>query len=348
MTTGFTTLPVEDAFQITGTRQRVLVVGYGSGCGGDVYEAMIAESLATHFDVRLRNMAASQSIPRWLRGPVTYGKLARSLSGRGSCDIAVKTFNAALFKSHMPKRSIVVVHHLGAPNGIIYAAIERQIMKQLSDVGAIVVVSDYWNQRLLQLGFRNVHKIYNGFRTEEFVFQPEEIDMFKRRWGLLGKPILYLGNWQKHKGSCEAFEALQALDVHFVASGHTGSHGRLRCMFLDRREYLCLLKASTVVITMSQFEEGWCRTAHESMLCGTPVVGSGKGGMKELLWGGGQIICASFSGLSTAVELLLHNEKTRAQLIDTGSNYARRFTFGIFQKAWINLATDVLNRRLMN
>ena len=55
---------------------------------------------------------------------------------------------------------------------------------------------------------------------------------------------------------------------------------------LNYKEYLCLLKASSVVVTMSKFKEGWCLTAHEAMLCKTPVIGSGKGGMRELLEGG--------------------------------------------------------------
>ena len=44
-----------------------------------------------------------------------------------------------------------------------------------------------------------------------------------------------------------------------------------------------LLQAASVAVTMSKFNEGWCRTAHEAMLCKTPVVGSGMGGMGELL-----------------------------------------------------------------
>ena len=62
-------------------------------------------------------------------------------------------------------------------------------------------------------------------------------------------------------------------------------------MKLSFQEYLILLKASTVVLTMSLFKEGWCRVAHEALLLGTPVIGSGAGGMTEVLAQGGGIIC---------------------------------------------------------
>ena len=34
---------------------------------------------------------------------------------------------------------------------------------------------------------------------------------------------------------------------------------------------------------MSTFKEGWCRVLHEAAIHGTPILGSGLGGMRELL-----------------------------------------------------------------
>ena len=69
-------------------------------------------------------------------------------------------------------------------------------------------------------------------------------------------------------------------------------------------DYLKLLKASWVVLTMSKFKEGWCRTAHEAMLLKTPVIGSGTGGMRELLENGKQIVCPEFDNLREKVKYL--------------------------------------------
>ena len=38
---------------------------------------------------------------------------------------------------------------------------------------------------------------------------------------------------------------------------------------------------------MSEFKEGWCRVLHEAAIHSTPILGSGLGGMNELLEIGG-------------------------------------------------------------
>ena len=58
---------------------------------------------------------------------------------------------------------------------------------------------------------------------------------------------------------------------------------------------------------MSKFLEGWNRTAHEAMLCRTPVIGSGTGGMRELLLGGQQIICEDIKTLPEIVDYAIKN-----------------------------------------
>ena len=52
-------------------------------------------------------------------------------------------------------------------------------------------------------------------------------------------------------------------------------------------EYNVLLKNAKGTICMSEFKEGWCRVLHEAAIHGTPILGSGLGGMKELLEIGG-------------------------------------------------------------
>jgi glycosyltransferase involved in cell wall biosynthesis len=215
-------------------------------------------------------------------------------------------------------------------------------LKNLAGSNAtLVVVSEYWNQRLREKGFRNVCKIYNAFRNEEFVFRQQEIEAFKRKYGLADKPIIYLGNYKLLGGTNCAFEALRDLDAHLIASSSTRTPTRtpVRSLALGRQEYLKLLKASALAVIMSQFAEGWCRNAHEAMLCGTPVVGSGKGGMRELLGAGQQIICDDFRSLRAAVEGLLRYADTKVQLGQAGYGYASQFTYEKFRTQWLELAS---------
>ena len=85
---------------------------------------------------------------------------------------------------------------------------------------------------------------------------------------------------------------------------------------------------------MSEFDEGWCRTAHEGMLTRTPVIGSGRGGMRELLVGGKQIITEEPRELRQAVLGYLRDPNRRAGAGQQGFDYAATFTFEQFQGAW--------------
>ena len=67
-----------------------------------------------------------------------------------------------------------------------------------------------------------VEIIYNPFDFKEFTFSDDDIDKFKIKYQLSGKPIIYLGNCQKAKGVVEAYEALKGLDAHLVTSGTKG------------------------------------------------------------------------------------------------------------------------------
>ena len=93
---------------------------------------------------------------------------------------------------------------------------------------------------------------------------------------------------------------------------------------------------------MSKFKEGWCRTAHEAMLFKTPVIGSGVGGMRELLKGGNQIICKDFNELKEEVKILLENLEERAKMGERGYNFVKDFTLERFNKEWRDTIKKIL------
>jgi len=96
-----------------------------------------------------------------------------------------------------------------------------------------------------------------------------------------------------------------------------------------------------MVIAMSKFKEGWCRTAHEAMLLKTPVIGSGLGGMQELLEGGKQIVCKDFKNLKEKAEYLLKHTEIKNEIGQNGYYFARKFTSERFESEWLNLINDI-------
>ena len=131
--------------------------------------------------------------------------------------------------------------------------------------------------------------------------------------------------------------SLKDMEVHLVTSGRKEVDLPILNLNLDYRDYLLLLKSSSVVITMSKFKEGWNRTAHEAMLCKTPVIGSGLGGMRELLEGGNQIICEDFSDLKEQVSYALDHP----EMGEKGFEFARQFTVERFNDEWVRLIERV-------
>ena len=205
----------------------------------------------------------------------------------------------------------------------------------------IVLFYDFWKNYFLKKGYSNVYKIYLGFDLTDFAINNEEILEFKRKFNFKEKPIIYIGNCQKAKGVVETYNALKDLDAYLVTSGEPKVKIPAINLNLEYKDYLKLLSASSLVITMSKFKEGWCRTAHEAMLLRTPVIGSGSGGMKELLEGGKQADCQDCSLLREKVEYLLNHPEKRKKVAEEGYNYAKEFTLEKFDKDWLNLIKNI-------
>jgi glycosyltransferase involved in cell wall biosynthesis len=215
--------------------------------------------------------------------------------------------------------------------------LEKIFYHHLKKADAIITISKYWQNHFLERGYSNVHLIYNAFDLGQFQFEGEEVLEFKRRFRLVNKPIIYLGNCQRLKGVVEAYKHLKDLDAHLVTSGRKEVDIPALNLNLDYRNYLLLLRSSSVVVTMSKFAEGWNRTAHEAMLCKTPVIGSGLGGMRELLEGGKQIICHRFDELKEKVYYALDHP----ELGERGFEFGAQFTVEKFNEEWLSLVRQM-------
>jgi len=315
--------------------------------GGVIYNEQAREALADSFNVEL-----VVSEPKYLN-KFRYFKIPESLfylmGLKGNKDLWIRDFYSTLtmpFDKTIGK-NMAVIHHddfSGFPVFVrpIFKIAQRFFYKNLKKVDVIVTVSEYWRKYFLDKGYKNVYKIYNGFNLKDFDISEKEVIDFKNKYNLSGKQIIYLGNCQKAKGVVESYNALEDLDAYLVTSGKRKVKIPNINLDLDYKDYLKLLKASSVVLTMSKFKEGWCRTAHEAMLCKTPVIGSGKGGMKELLDGGKQIVCQDFKNLKKEVEYLLNNPEEREKRGNSGYDFAKEFTLEKFKQEWLGLIKKII------
>jgi glycosyltransferase involved in cell wall biosynthesis len=274
-----------------------------------------------------------------------YVYKARLLKYEG--DVVVRDLYSTVFAPFDPKRkNVVMLHHLDRrtfKNKLFGEYFVARVFRNILRADVVVVVSEHWRDVLREKGCRHVQVVYNSYDLSQFEFTETELRAFKDQLGVPeGKPIVYLGTARPEKGYLEAYEALKDMDAVFVVSGRKQvCHPPIRQYDLQYGDYLRLLHISDVAITMSKFDEGWCRNAAEAMLCGTPVVGSARGGMKELLTKGGQVVCDAFSDLPRCVGALLANSQERRRIGRRGQAFAAQFNQDYFQKAWLDLVDSL-------
>ena len=308
--------------------------------GAYVYEYLAAHALAERYHVTMDPMAVRGQRENSL---AYYCRLHRqSLPG----EAFVKSPSVIVHgKRHPAAIDLGILHH-------IYFASKKQSLKgklslqilhrRLRELDVVVTVSRYWQEYLEGIGCRKVKVIHNGFDLHEYTLTDNQIADFRQRYNLpFQRPLIYIGYTRGDKGVFDVYEALKDTDYTLVMTGQPASRPAIpiRHLLLNRHDYLCLLSACDIVLSMSQIEEGWSRISHEALLCGTPVIGSGSGGMQELLDGASQPTCKNIRDLPAVVSEVLVN---RHEIAVRGSTFARQFDLPSFNSQWQDLFKELL------
>lgn len=319
--------------------------------GGQIYENYLRDILRKYFYLDFIRVEKSikSSILRNIKNKYKFKQNVELLTSEINTDVLLMDTAIGSFAKVRPaQKNIMLVHHMSIENNrdlkkrIIYEYyFDRNLYKHASDIDIVVVVSKYWKSFFESKGFRNVQIIYNPFDLTKFNFSEKETEEFRVSLGLSDKPIIFINSGEK-KGAEEVYNILKGIDAYLVTSGKSSNKLPLIQFNLAYKEYLKLLKISSLVIAYSQFEEGWNRVAHEAMLCRTPVIGSGRGGMKELLEEGGQIICSDKNRLKDIVLRYLENPEKLHLIGGKGYEYTKQFDLNYFEKQWVTLIWELV------
>jgi len=187
--------------------------------------------------------------------------------------------------------------------------------------------------------------IPNAFDTNRIQAALASLDRedFRRRLGVpLGKTLLYAGNAMQVKGADRVLQyAAELKNVYVVTSGRREQGFSNHHVYLDYEDYLRLLASSDASVLLSQLAEGWNRCAHESLLCGTPVIGRDSAGLGELLRLSGQYILEDGASLAqfraTLQEATENKERT-----DQARRIASRYDLEKFAGQWQQLLEPLL------
>ena len=322
--------------------KKITWVLIGSGkYGGAIYLDMVRSVVSQDFEFVEKRIQAKR-FKRYFKAFEWIWQLFK-LKGRSDFWVRNSFISVAFtFFNKIEGKNIALIYHID--NSIFpwyvkpfFYVVEKMFYRNIKKYDAVVTISQYYQDFFIKKGCKSVYKIYNAFDMANFNICDSEVADFKKEFDLTDKPIIYIGACQKAKGVAEIYQALKDLDVHLVTSGEEMVKIPARNLNLNYKNFLRLLKASSIAIEMQQFSTGWSRISHEAMLLKTPVIGSGAGATRELLEDGKQLICNDFSQLKERVEFLLSNPKVREKMGQDGYDFAKTFTLDVFKKEWLRV-----------
>jgi glycosyltransferase involved in cell wall biosynthesis len=208
--------------------------------------------------------------------------------------------------------------------------------------GRVVVVAEYWKRFLQENGVSRISVIRNSFSREDYMVSTYDTACLRRRFAGEGVPLVYLGIADPIKGSWAAAEALRSEPYRLVVSGEgTPPPGALHVR-PSHGDFPVFLAAMDVTVTIPSFEEGWSRVAHESLLAGTPVVGTDTGGLGELLRLSAQPTIARRCELPEAVAFASRHQR---ELVAIGRQALEPFDHAYFSDSWAGVVQRALQQR---
>ncbi len=304
--------------------------------GGRLYEIEAINVLKSKYEVNINKAYIKRS------NIIKY--ILKNHKKKIEADICVlDPYVLALGKFDLRKKNIAIIHHIDEvifKKNIVSKFFYKNLIKNLRKMDAVVVVSEVWKSFLQKKRIKNIHVIYNAFNVEKYNFSSNQISEFKTKYSLdLDKLLVYLGPLTNGKGVAEVFKVIDKEKFQIIATSKTLKHANINTLYFSDVEFPLFLASCDVVLCMSSVPEGWNRIAHESLLVKTPVIGSGSGGMGELLLKSGQIVLSNLSNLNSQVEICIKNNSYYGNL---GWKYVSQWDVAYFDNQWKKLI-DQLN-----
>lgn len=327
--------------------KRILFVSRKAARGGAIYENEVKNVLEKHYEVDTLNLDTSKNKLLYFNKLKYYFQI-RSFKPSKLYDVVIAN-RAAVYGSILKKKSaakVLILHHYNpVENRHVFARsfLKNKFLSGLNSFTRIVIVSEYWNKYVARYADVNkIRIIYNSFDTTTIstIIACTNKEEFKKKFSIpADKLIVYAGNALKEKGYQKVLDKLSSNNEFFIITSgsrdeNAGGHLHLT---LNYKEYIQLLFTADVTVILSDFEEGWNRIAHESLLCHTPVIGSGTAGFGQLLTEAQQVIYKEGENLSDLIyEIINNNYKTQK-----GYEFASRFDLNYFENAWNKLVAEL-------
>jgi len=249
------------------------------------------------------------------------------------------------------KKFLSTIHDLGPiETKFSMLPIEKNLITQLVKRASIITTcSDFIRHQIKQIFPKtDINKIFNLYSAIEskFVPYPSEALILKRKMGLKGPILLYIGRIASYKGVPDIIKAfqlakLQIKNLELVIGGTPDfsmkktyeewihKYPDIRFIgFVNADEIPIYYSMADIFITYSYASEGFGLTPIEAIACGTPVICSSLKVFKEVL-GDTAIFVLPRRPDMLAKEIinLIKDEDKRQKLIEIASSYIKRFSW---------------------
>jgi len=309
-----------------------------SQTGGSAYNRLAYQVLS-----RSRIIRKKEILTNFRARGHTYLRylLVNGLCSSTSNDIDIMDYNIASYaSSKMRGKRIVIFFHFDLKSTSQKRKLNFFFKKFLKNSrnALVVVISNYWKNYLLNFNIKNLKVIYNAFDPDVYVCKTT-ISEFNEKFKLANKPIIYIGKNDIAKTK-NTFNLLSKLKDRYniITTGAYKEFDGPIFLNLDFQSYVDLLYHSSLTVLLTPFSEGWSRIAHESILCGTPVIGNGAGGMSELLAMSHQRIrTAEQISIDEINKIIQTNERVDQKIIKK----MKKFDLTYFENEWNNAITQV-------
>lgn len=248
----------------------------------------MAQALATYLQGNLHNYRAQQNF----KGLLGFLKLWMFGFKHAVADVNITVQRLLLpvfLRSIFTRKKVLLVfHHYDAREQLSFAYhFNYKLILMLLRLNfsrlKVVVVADYWVDFLVSKGvdrtsvliFPNLFNVadYDAVRQ---LNAPKTNTIYLGQYGLKQHSLVFeLAALLTSQGYTCVFSTNNKNEVK-----QTPTYQVVQFLYAD---YLLFIATCKYTVCVSCFNEGWNRTAHESLLLGTPVIGNQSGGLTQLL-----------------------------------------------------------------
>jgi glycosyltransferase involved in cell wall biosynthesis len=229
---------------------------------------------------------------------------------------------------------------------------------------AIITCSRFSKKDVIQYFRVNPDKVKVIYLGLDELYRPttdsKRIQNVKRKFGIPGDYVLYVGNFKQHKNVDAIIESFQILsrdfpEVTLVLAGAKDKHYECTTVAHNKENMIVTgivsiedqidLYSGASVFVIASLYEGFGFTPLEAMACGTPVISSDSGSLPEVIGTAGVLVDGSNPQQIAGKALeILRSPELRLKMAKAGIERAREFTKEKYSVSLYQLLLEIIRK----